>query len=130
MKDVAALASVSLWTVSNAFSHPERIASSTRERVLGAAASLGYAGPNPLARSLASGRTGVVALVAAGAAEPLLADPAAGLVARGLIHACDRAGVSVLFTGRADGAAVDGWVLLRDASIAPSLTGPVVAVPE
>ena len=26
MKDVAALASVSLWTVSNAFSHPERVA--------------------------------------------------------------------------------------------------------
>jgi DNA-binding LacI/PurR family transcriptional regulator len=128
MKDVAALASVSLWTVSNAFSHPERVASSTRERVLSAAASLGYAGPNPLARSLASGRTGVVALVAAGSAEPLLADPAAGLVARGLVHACDRAGVSVLFTGQADGAAVDGWVLLRDATIAPSLQGPVVAV--
>lgn len=128
MKDVAALASVSLWTVSNAFSHPERVASSTRERVLGAAAALGYAGPNPLARSLASGRTGVVALVAAGAAEPLLADPSAGLVARGLVHACDRAGVSVLLTGRPDGAAVDGWVLLRDASAAPGLHGPVVSV--
>jgi len=128
MKDVAALASVSLWTVSNAFSHPDRVASSTRERVLGAAASLGYAGPNPLARSLASGRTGVVALVAAGAAEPLLADPSAALVARGLIQACDRAGVSVLFTGRGDGAAVDGWVLLRDAGLAPMLNGPVVAV--
>ncbi len=128
MKDVAALASVSLWTVSNAFSHPERVASSTRERVLGAAAALGYAGPNPLARSLASGRTGVVALVAAGAAEPLLADTSAALVARGLIHACDRAGVSVLFTGHPGGAAVDGWVLLRDASAAPALQGPVVAV--
>ena len=128
MKDVAALASVSLWTVSNAFSHPERITSATRERVLAAAASLGYAGPDPLARSLASGRTGVVGLVAAGAAEPLLADPSAALVARGLIHACDRAGVSVLFTGHGEGAAVDGWVLLRDASIGPSLKGPVVAV--
>ena len=37
MKDVAALASVSLWTVSNSFSHPERVASNTRERVLTAA---------------------------------------------------------------------------------------------
>ncbi len=128
MKDVAALASVSLWTVSNAFSHPERVASNTRERVLTAAASLGYAGPNPLARSLASGRTGVVALVAAGAAEPLLADPSAALVARGLLHACDRAGVSVLLTGRGDGAAVDGWVVLRDAGLAAALKGPVVAV--
>ena len=71
MKDVAALASVSLWTVSNSFSHPERVASNTRERVLTAAASLGYAGPNPLARSLASGRTGVVALVAADAVDAL-----------------------------------------------------------
>ncbi len=128
MKDVAALASVSLWTVSNAFSHPERVTPSTRERVLAAAAALGYAGPNPLARSLASGRTGVVALVAAGAAEPLLADPSAALVARGLVQACDRAGVSVLLSGHGVGAAVDGWVLLRDATIAPSLPGPVVAV--
>ena len=128
MKDVAALASVSLWTVSNSFSHPERVASNTRERVLTAAASLGYAGPNPLARSLASGRTGVVALVAAGAAEPLLADPSAALVARGLLHACDRAGVSVLLTGHGDGAAVDGWVVLRDADLAATLKGPVVAV--
>ena len=128
MKDVAALASVSLWTVSNAFSHPDRVASSTRERVLSAAAALGYAGPNPLARSLASGRTGIIALVAAGAAEPLLADPSAALVARGLVHACDRAGASVLLTGRAGGVAVDGWVLLRDASIAPALHGPVVSV--
>lgn len=128
MKDVAALASVSVWTVSNVFSHPDRIASSTRERVLGAAASLGYAGPNPLARSLASGRTGVVALVADGAAEPLLADGPAAMVARGLVHACDRAGVSVLLTGHAGGAAVDGWVLLRDAAGADALQGPVVAV--
>lgn len=128
MKDVAALASVSLWTVSNAFSHPERLSPSTRERVLMAAASLGYAGPNPLARSFASGRTGVVALVAAGAAEPLLADPSAALVARGLVQACDHAGVSVLLTGQGVGAAVDGWVLLRDASMASSLSGPVVAV--
>jgi DNA-binding LacI/PurR family transcriptional regulator len=128
MKDVAELAAVSLWTVSNAFSHPERVTPSTRERVLGAAAALGYAGPDPLARSLASGRTGVIALVAAGAAEPLLADPAAAQVARGLAHACDRAGVSLLLTGRADGAAVDGWVLLRDAHPAGRLAGPVVAV--
>lgn len=128
MKDVAALASVSLWTVSNAFSHPERVTSRTRERVLSAAAALGYAGPDPLARSLASGRTGVVALVADGAAEPLLADPAAALVARGLLQACDRAGVAMLLTGRAGGAAVDGWVLLRDAHLAAELSGPVVAV--
>jgi DNA-binding LacI/PurR family transcriptional regulator len=119
---------VSLWTVSNAFSHPERIAPSTRERVLRAAAALDYAGPDPLARSLASGRTGVIALVASGAAEPLLADPAAAQIARGLARACDRAGISLLLTGRADGTAADGWALLRQAAPAGRPAGAVVAV--
>ena len=111
-----------MWTVSNAYSHPDRVASATRERVLAAASAIGYTGPDPAARSLALGRTRIVALVADGDAEPLLADPAAALMARGLIHACDAAGVSVLFTGRIGEAAVDGAVHLR---VAPE--GPLVA---
>ena len=120
LRDVAHAAGVSVWTVSNAYSHPDRVASATRERVLAAASTIGYAGPDPAGRSLALGRTRIVALVADGDAEPLLADPAAALMARGLVHSCDAAGVAVLFTGRVGEAAVDGAVHLRIAPEVPS----------
>ena len=113
LRDVAHAAGVSVWTVSNAYSNPDRIASATRERVLAAASAIGYTGPDPAARSLALGRTQIVALVGERDAEPLLADPAAALMARGLMHSCDGAGVAVLFTGRVGAAAVDGEVHLR-----------------
>lgn len=54
---------VSRMTVSNAFSRPDQLSSSMRERVLDAAARLGYAGPDPAARALARGRTGVIGMV-------------------------------------------------------------------
>ena len=113
LRDVARAAGVSVWTASNAYGHPERVASATRERVLATAAAIGYSGPDPAARSLALGRTGIVAFVADGAAEPLLADPAAALVARGLVHACDHAGVGVLLSAGLGRAAVDGAALFR-----------------
>lgn len=121
LRDVAHAAGVSVWTVSNAYSRPDRIAPATRERVLAAASAIGYAGPDPAARSLALGRTRIVALVADGDAEPLLSDPSAALMARGLVHACDGAGVAVLFTGRVGEAAVNGAVHLR-AAPAPTAT--------
>src|SRR5688572_19653952 len=114
LRDVAAAAGVSVWTVSNAYSNPERVAEATRQRVLDAAAVLGYLGPHPGARSLARGRTGVVAFVAPGDSEALLGDPAAALVARGLLTACHRAGHSMLLSGQASGEMVDGRVFFRD----------------
>lgn len=127
LRDVAQVAGVSVWTVSNTYSNPGRVASATRERVHAAATAVGFTGPDPVARSLALGRTRIVALVADGAAEPLLADPAAALVARGLAHYCDRVGVSMLLTGSAHGTAVDGCVLFR-AVPGADLSHPVVAV--
>ncbi len=127
LRDVAHAAGVSVWTVSNAYSRPDRVASATRERVLAAATAIGYSGPDPVARSLALGRTGIVALQADGDAEPLLADPAVALMARGLIHACDAAGLSVLFAGRLGEVAVDGAVHLRVSPQTPA-THPRVTI--
>jgi DNA-binding LacI/PurR family transcriptional regulator len=118
LRDVAAAAGVSVWTVSNAYSNPERVAEATRERILDAAAALGYPGPHPGARSLARGRTSVVAFVAPGDSEALLGDPAAALVARGLLTACHRAGHSMLLSGQASGEMVDGRVFFRDVAVA------------
>lgn len=63
MPDVAREAGVSAMTVSYTFSRPERVAETTRHRVLEAAERLGYAGPHPGARSLRRGRTATLGVV-------------------------------------------------------------------
>lgn len=63
MRSVARCAGVSTMTVSNAFSRPERLSSGLRTRILAVAAEMGYAGPDPAARSLVRGRTGIVAIL-------------------------------------------------------------------
>lgn len=57
---VAEAAGVSLSTASHAFGVDKPISDATRARVLAAAASLGYEGPDPRARSLRSGRTEII----------------------------------------------------------------------
>ena len=61
--DVAAQAGVSTATVSRALRGVDRVSPATRDRVLAAAALLNYVA-SPTAASLASGRTGVVAVLA------------------------------------------------------------------
>jgi DNA-binding LacI/PurR family transcriptional regulator len=60
---VAALAGVSASTASLAFSGSGPVSAATRERVLAAAATLSYAGPDPRAQSLRRGRSGIVGVV-------------------------------------------------------------------
>ena len=62
IKDVAEAAGVSITTVSHALSGKGRLPATTRERVRAIATELGYT-PHPVARSLASGRTGLLATV-------------------------------------------------------------------
>ena len=113
-RDVARAAGVSIAVVSYAFNRPKRVAAPTRERVLAAAAALGYRGPDAAGRALRLRRHGAIALIGPGSTEALLADPAATLVARGLARVCDRADHALVLAGRSAGAA-DGAVLLGDA---------------
>lgn len=62
IRDVAQRAEVAISTVSHAFSGSRPISQATRDRVLRVAAELGY-DPNPSARSLRTGRSGIVGLV-------------------------------------------------------------------
>src|SRR5579871_3987646 len=66
IRDVADLAGTSVAAVSAVISanrsHNIRVGSKTRARILEAAAELGYT-PNPLAKSLVTGKTGVIGLV-------------------------------------------------------------------
>ena len=62
LRDVAELAGVSRSAVSRTFTEGASVSRRTREKVLGAAARLGYS-PNALASSLTTGRTKLVGLV-------------------------------------------------------------------
>ena len=63
LASVAARAGVSVSTASLVFSGRGPVAGATRERVLAAAAELDYAGPDPTARSLRRGRSGVIGVI-------------------------------------------------------------------
>lgn len=62
IREVATRAGVSPATVSRVFTQPEAVAAETRRRVLEVAGELNYT-PNPVARSLARGRTGNLGIV-------------------------------------------------------------------
>jgi DNA-binding LacI/PurR family transcriptional regulator len=54
---------VSRMTVSNAFSRPDQLSAKLRDEVLRVAEELGYGGPDPTARALASGTAGTVGVL-------------------------------------------------------------------
>ncbi len=62
INDVARMAGVSKSTVSLAFNHPDRVHSSTLERVRQASIAVGYAA-DPLARTLARGRSSIIGMI-------------------------------------------------------------------
>jgi len=90
LHDVAHLAGVSIKTVSNVINDYPHIRPSTREKVEAAIAQLGYQ-PNLTARSLRSGRTGVIGL-----ALPELSLSYFAELADSVMAAAERRGVTVL----------------------------------
>lgn len=54
---------MSVGSASHAFGRPELVSDEVRERVLAAAKALGYAGPDPSARRLRTGRAGALGLI-------------------------------------------------------------------
>jgi DNA-binding LacI/PurR family transcriptional regulator len=93
---VASAAGVSVSTASLAFSGAGPIAPETRARVHAAAAELGYSGPNPLGRSLRSGRSGIVAVVIGDHLRRSFRDPVSVQVLDGLVGTLGPMGLGVL----------------------------------
>jgi LacI family transcriptional regulator len=89
VKDVAALARVSLGTVSNVLNRPERVSAGTRQRVEQAMAELGFV-RNEFARQLRMGTSSTLAYVMLDATNPFFTD-----VAQGIELAAEKANVSL-----------------------------------
>jgi DNA-binding LacI/PurR family transcriptional regulator len=96
LRDVAERAGVSVGSASQAFGHPERVSDRLRERVLAAAKELGYAGPDPAARRLRMGRTGVLGMIFAERLGYQFTDPAAPAFFRGVARGMRRAPLGLL----------------------------------
>lgn len=77
MREVAALAGVSMGTISNVLNKPDMVAAPTRERVEAAIAQLGFV-RNDAARQLRAGRSRMLAVVVLDARNPFFLDVAAG----------------------------------------------------
>lgn len=96
ISDVARAAGVSPSTASVVFSGKAKVSDATRDRVLAAASDLGYAGPDPLAASLRTGRSGIVAVVLEGALRRTFLDPVTIATMDGLTDGLASAGADVL----------------------------------
>jgi DNA-binding LacI/PurR family transcriptional regulator len=119
LADVARLAGVSVSTASIAFSGSGPISDSTRERVRAAAAELGYGGPDPRARSLRQGRSGVIGIVLESRLRFAFRDPVTSITLDGIAEGLGGESNGLLLltdSGAGDAtietAAVDAVVLL------------------
>jgi LacI family repressor for deo operon, udp, cdd, tsx, nupC, and nupG len=90
IKEIAAIANVSVATVSRALQRPELVSEVTRQRIQEVVKRLGYT-PNALARNLRTARTRlIVALL------PDIANPFFSEVIRGIEQVAHESGYSVL----------------------------------
>ncbi|WAP50610.1 LacI family DNA-binding transcriptional regulator [Arthrobacter sp. ATA002] len=142
LTDVARQAGVSAMTASYTYSKPSRVSAASRRKVLSAAELLGYAGPDPSARSLRKGTSGALGVVLGETLPYAFEDPQAARFLAGIADVCaeHRLAMTILPTnGSADddqrirAAAVDGfvvWTTTEDDPVldALALTGKSVVV--
>ncbi|WP_157244526.1 LacI family DNA-binding transcriptional regulator [Nonomuraea typhae] len=115
LQTIADRVGVSRATVSYAFSRPDQLSAELRERILRVADELGYAGPNPTARSLRLGRAGVLGLIFTETLPYALGDPYAIGFLQGVAAAAEEAGVGLLLLQQPGG--VERPELVRNAVV-------------
>ncbi|WP_425144849.1 LacI family DNA-binding transcriptional regulator [Deinococcus sp.] len=132
LKDIAARLGVSAATVSNAYNRPAHVSPALRETIFQTARELGYAGPDPLARSFRRGQVGAVGVLCADQMSYMLQDPVALQFLQGLSGVTEAAGLSLTLIPttsaltslpKVQQAAIDGLVLYSIAQDDPRLAG-------
>ena len=119
LQSIADRVGVSRMTVSNAFSRPDQLSEPLRERILAVAAELGYLGPDPSARSLATGTTGTVGVLWAADLRHALADEVSARFLGAVADELGRAGLALtLVPASVDGAVVPARDVAMDGAIA------------
>jgi DNA-binding LacI/PurR family transcriptional regulator len=120
LAQVAELAGVSVMTASYTYNRPGRVSDQARAKVLAAAERLGYAGPDPSARSLRRGQTRTLGVVLGEHLSYAFEDPQAAAFLAGIAGVCAERGYGMTIlpaAGAADDAerirtaAVDGFIV-------------------
>lgn len=96
LKDIAARLGVSTATVSNAFNRPDQLSQELRENILEQCKHLGYTGPSLTARSLRTGKTGVIGVLLADNLAYNFTDPVATMFLAGIAQTLDIEHVNML----------------------------------
>lgn len=93
---IAARLGVSRSTVSNAYNHPDQLSPALRQRVLDTAKSMGYTGPDPVARRLRKGRAGAIGVLFSELLQYAFADVASVMFLEGVATASEHADSGML----------------------------------
>ena len=119
LKDVAARLNVSTATISNAFNRPNQLSTELRNSILQECEDIGYFGPNAAARSLRTGRTGIVGIVLSDKLSFSVSDAVASQLLRGIAEVLDDAEYNMLLLSsheqdiqnRMQASMVDGFIV-------------------
>lgn len=122
LASIAAELGVSRTTVSNAYNRPEQLSPELRERILAVAAAHGYAGPDPMARSLRTQRTGAIGVVLTEALSFAFEDRASVDFLAGLASVPDYSLTLIPAGASVHDAIVDGIVVYSVPAADPHLT--------
>ena len=96
LKDMANRLGVSTATVSNAFNRPNQLSRDLREQILKECHSSGYHGPNAAARSLRTGKTGIIGVFISNYLAYSFRDPVAQQFLQGLAEVFEESDYSML----------------------------------
>lgn len=119
IKDIAQKAGVSKTAVSFAFNNPSRLSEATVQQILAIAEEMGYS-PDPVARSMSTGRTGTIGLLLPQPMPEIVRNPFFPEFLEGIGEVCTHAGLSLMLVPPMKGsmrraivnAAVDGFLTL------------------
>lgn len=96
LKSISSQLGVSTATISNAFNRPDQLSKILREKILSESKSLGYYGPNPAARALRKGESGIIAVLLADALSYSFTDPVASQFLRGVAEVTEQQGKQLM----------------------------------
>lgn len=117
--DIAKKAGVSTTSVSFAFNNPSRLSEGTVQRILEIAEEIGYV-PDPVARSMSTGKTGVIGLLVPQPISEIIRNPFLSEFIEGVGEISIREGLSILLVPPLEGSvkravartAVDGFITI------------------
>jgi alanine racemase len=119
INDIAQKAGVSKTAVSFAFNNPSRLSETTVQQILAIAEDMGYS-PDPVARSMSTGRTGTIGLLLPQPIPEIVRNPYFPEFVEGIGEVCSGSGLSLMLVPPLKGsirraivnAAVDGFLTL------------------